>query len=36
MNVGLLKGVDLAVDSTQVRVDASPDRTIIRERSLDR
>lgn len=24
MNVGLLKGVDLAVDSTQIRADASP------------
>ena len=31
MNVGLLKGVDLSVDSTQIRADASPDRTITRE-----
>lgn len=31
MNVGLLKGVDLALDSTQIRADASPDRTITRE-----
>ncbi len=31
MNVGLLKGVDFAVDSTQIRADASPDRTITRE-----
>src|SRR5919201_1775961 len=31
MNVGLLKGVDLAVDSTQILADASPDRTITRE-----
>ena len=31
MNVGLLKGVDLLVDSTQIRADASPDRTIARE-----
>ena len=30
MSVGLLKGVDLSVDSTQIR-DASPDRTITRE-----
>lgn len=27
----LLKGADLAVDSTQIRADASPDRTITRE-----
>jgi transposase len=31
MNVGLLKGTDLSVDSTQIRADASPDRTITRE-----
>ena len=31
INVGLLKGVDLSVDSTQIRADASPDRTITRE-----
>ena len=31
MNVGLLKGVDLSVDSTQIRADAGPDRTITRE-----
>ncbi|HEY3938440.1 MAG TPA: transposase [Bryobacteraceae bacterium] len=31
MNVGLLKGIDLSVDSTQIRADASPDRTITRE-----
>jgi transposase len=31
MNVGLLKGSDLSVDSTQIRADASPDRTITRE-----
>jgi transposase len=31
MNVGLLKGVDLSVDSTQIRADASPDRTITTE-----
>jgi transposase len=31
MNVGLLKGVDLSVDSTQIRADASPNRTITRE-----
>ena len=31
MNVGLLSGVDLSVDSTQIRADASPDRTITRE-----
>ena len=31
MNVGLLKGVDLSVDSTQIRADASPDRAITRE-----
>ncbi|MGI9071985.1 MAG: transposase [Bryobacteraceae bacterium] len=31
MNVGLLTGVDLSVDSTQIRADASPDRTIARE-----
>ncbi|MBV8810792.1 MAG: hypothetical protein JO033_19160 [Acidobacteriaceae bacterium] len=31
MNVGLLKGVDLSVDSTQIRADPSPDRTITRE-----
>ncbi len=31
MNVGLLKGADLSVDSTQIRADASPDRTITRE-----
>ena len=31
MNVGLLRGVDLSVDSTQIRADASPDRTITRE-----
>ncbi|MDQ6734931.1 MAG: IS1182 family transposase [Nitrospirota bacterium] len=31
MSVGLLKGVDLSVDSTQIRADASPDRAITRE-----
>jgi transposase len=31
MSVGLLKGVDLSVDSTQIRADASPDRTITGE-----
>lgn len=31
VNVGLLRGVDLSVDSTQIRADASPDRTISRE-----
>ena len=31
MNVSLLKGVDLSVDSTQIRADANPDRTITRE-----
>ena len=31
VNVGLLRGVDLSVDSTQIRADASPDRTITRE-----
>jgi transposase len=31
MNVGLLNGVDLSVDSTQIRADASPDRTVTRE-----
>jgi transposase len=31
MNGGLLKGADLSVDSTQIRADASPDRTITRE-----
>src|SRR5690348_2623898 len=31
MNVGLLKGVDLSVDSTQIRADASSDRTVTRE-----
>ncbi len=31
MNVGLLKGADLSVDSTQIRADASPDRTITPE-----
>lgn len=31
MNVGLVKGVDLAVGSTQIRADASPDRAIARE-----
>ena len=31
VNVGLLKGVDLSVDSTQIRADASPDWTITRE-----
>jgi transposase len=31
MKVGLLKGLDLSVDSTQIRADASPDRTITPE-----
>lgn len=31
IDVGLLKGVDFSVDSTQIRADASPDRTITRE-----
>jgi hypothetical protein len=31
MNIGLLRGVDLSVDSTQIRADASPDRRITRE-----
>ncbi len=31
MNVGLLKGVDLSFDRTQIRADVSPDRTITRE-----
>ncbi len=31
MNVGLLKGVDLSADSTQIRADANPDRTITHE-----
>ncbi len=31
MNVGLLKGVDLSVDSTPLRADASPDRTVTDE-----
>ena len=31
MNVGLLKGVDLSVDSTQIRADANPDLTITHE-----
>ncbi len=31
MYVGLLKGTDRSVDSTQIRADASPDRTITRE-----
>jgi transposase len=31
ISVGLLEGVDLSVDSTQIRADASPDRTITRE-----
>jgi hypothetical protein len=31
MNVGLLKGLDLSVDTTQIRADASPDRTMTRE-----
>jgi hypothetical protein len=31
MNVGLLRGVDLSVDSTQIRADASPDLAITRE-----
>jgi len=31
MDVGLSKGIDLSVDSTQIRADASPDRTITRE-----
>jgi transposase len=33
INVGLLKGIDLSVDSAQIRADASPDRTITRELS---
>ena len=35
MNVGLLKGVDLSVDSTQIRANVSPDRTITREQLPD-
>lgn len=35
MNVDLLKGVALSVDSTQIRADASPDRTITREQVPD-
>lgn len=31
IRVGLLKGLDLSVDSTQIRADASPDRTITPE-----
>ncbi len=31
MKVGLLKGAELAVDSTQIRADADPDRSITRE-----
>ncbi len=31
MSVGLLKGADFSVDSTQISADASPDRTITRE-----
>ena len=31
MQAGLLKGAELSVDSTQIRVGASPDRTITRE-----
>jgi len=31
MNVGLLKGVDLSMHSTQIRADASPDRAIRRD-----
>ena len=31
MSVGLLKGVHFSIDSTQIRADASPDRTITRE-----
>lgn len=31
LGVGLLKGIDLLVDSTQIRADASPDRTITRK-----
>jgi hypothetical protein len=31
MNVGLLKGSDLSVDSTQIRANANPDRAITRE-----
>ncbi len=31
LNVGLLVGADLSVDSTQIRADASPDRAITRE-----
>ena len=35
INVGLLKGVDLSVDSTQIRADASPARTITCEQLLE-
>jgi hypothetical protein len=31
MSVGLIKGVDLSLDGTQLRADTSPDRTITRE-----
>jgi hypothetical protein len=35
MQVGLLKGADLSVDSTQIRADASPDRAITRDQLVD-
>ena len=35
MEVGLLKGAELSVDSTRIRADASPDRTITREQLPD-
>lgn len=35
MEVGLVKGAELSVDSTQIRADASPDRTITREHVMD-
>ena len=35
MNVGLLEGIDFSVDSTQIRADASPDRTITREQLFE-
>ncbi|MGA8598191.1 MAG: transposase [Bryobacteraceae bacterium] len=35
MEVGLVKGAELSVDSTQIRADASPDRTITREQVME-
>ncbi len=35
MEVGLLKGADLSVDSTQISADASPDRAISRDQLVE-